>query len=71
MFGAFGGVLQQVATGLTTGTVPLAIATIAIAIVGYAWAVKGWMQAGTAAAAIIGIAIAGGAATIAPMLIAG
>ena len=44
MFGALGGVLQQVASGMTTGTVPLAIATIAIA---------------------------GGAATIAPMLIAG
>jgi hypothetical protein len=50
-------------------TIPLAVAGIAIIIVGLSWAVMGWMQARTAAAVIIGIAVVGSYSTIASALV--
>ena len=34
MLGNIGSILQQIATSITTGTIPIALATIAIAVVG-------------------------------------
>jgi hypothetical protein len=69
MFSQLGAVLQQVATSLGSGPIPLAVAGIAIIIVGLSWAVMGWMQARTAAAVIIGIAVVGSYSTIASALV--
>jgi type IV secretory pathway VirB2 component (pilin) len=70
MLGNIGNVLQQIAQGITTGTVPLAIATIAIAVVGVGWAM-GRISFMSLAAVVLGIAVIGSAATIAPLLIGG
>jgi type IV secretory pathway VirB2 component (pilin) len=68
MFGKLGSVLQQIADGLTSGTIVVAVATIAIAIVGYMWSTSR-MSTGTAASVIIGIAVVGSAAEIASALV--
>jgi type IV secretory pathway VirB2 component (pilin) len=68
MLGNLGSILNQIATALTSGTVPTAIATIAIAVVGVLWAmgrISFMLMAGT----VIGIIIVGSAATIAPQLL--
>ena len=70
MLGNVATVLQTLATALTTGTLVLAIATIAIAVTGYMWAMgrMGWYSA---ACVLLGIAIVGAATTIASSLVAG
>lgn len=70
MLGNVATVVQQLATAITTGTLVLAVATIAIAITGYMWAMgrMGWYSA---ACVILGIAIVGAAATIASSLVTG
>jgi len=70
MLGNLGAILQQIAQALTTGTVPTALATIAIAVVGILWAL-GRISLMLMAGVVIGIIIIGSAATIAPQLISG
>jgi len=70
MLGNLGAILQQIAQALTTGSVPTALATIAIAVVGILWAL-GRISLMLMAGVVIGIIIIGSAATIAPQLIAG
>ena len=70
MLGNLGAILQQIAQSLTTGTVPTALATIAIAVVGILWAL-GRISLMLMAGVVIGIIIIGSAATIAPQLISG
>ncbi len=70
MLGNIGGVLQQIASQITTGQIVLAIATIAIAIVGYSWA-TGHMAFRTMAGVILGIAIVGSAGAIASAIVSG
>jgi type IV secretory pathway VirB2 component (pilin) len=70
MLGNLGTILQQIAQALTTGTVPVALATIAIAVVGILWAL-GRISLMMMAGVVVGIIIIGSAATIAPQLIAG
>ena len=70
MLGNIGNILQQIATGLTTGTIPIALATIAIAVVGIMFAL-GRISLMLMAGVVLGIIIIGSASTIAPMLIGG
>ena len=70
MLGNLGAILQQIAQSLTTGTVPTALATIAIAVVGILLAL-GRISLMLMAGVVIGIIIIGSAATIAPQLISG
>ena len=70
MLGNVGAILQQIAQALTTGTVPIALATIAIAVVGILWAL-GRIQMLLMAGVVVGIIVIGSAATIAPMLVGG
>jgi len=70
MLGNLGAILQQIAEALTTGSVPTALATIAIAVVGILWAL-GRISLMLMAGVVIGIIIIGSAATIAPQLISG
>jgi len=70
MLGNLGAILQQIAQALTTGSVPTALATIAIAVVGILWAL-GRICLMLMAGVVIGIIISGSAATIAPQLISG
>ena len=70
MLGNLGAILQQIAQALTTGTIPIALATIAIAVVGILWAL-GRISLMLMAGVVIGIIIIGSAATIAPQLVAG
>jgi type IV secretory pathway VirB2 component (pilin) len=70
MLGNIGNILQQIATGLTTGTIPIALATIAIAVVGIMFAL-GRISLMLMAGVVLGIIIIGSAATIAPMLVGG
>ena len=70
MLGNLGAILQQIAQALTTGSVPTALATIAIAVVGILWAL-GRISLMLMAGVMIGIIIIGSAATIAPQLISG
>jgi|KBSMisStandDraft_5_1062788.scaffolds.fasta_scaffold793842_2 type IV secretory pathway VirB2 component (pilin) len=70
MLGNLGAILQQIAQALTTGSVPTALATIAIAVVGILWAL-GRISLMLMAGVVIGIIIIGSAATIAPQLISG
>jgi type IV secretory pathway VirB2 component (pilin) len=70
MLGNLGTILQQIAQALTTGTIPVALATIAIAVVGILWAL-GRISLMMMAGVVVGIIIIGSAATIAPQLIAG
>jgi type IV secretion system protein VirB1 len=70
MLGNIGTVLQQLATALTTGTIPIAVASIAIAACGYGWAI-GRISAMWAASVVLGIAVVGAAATLAPLLVSG
>jgi type IV secretory pathway VirB2 component (pilin) len=68
MLGNLGTILQQIAQALTTGTIPVALATIAIAVVGILWAL-GRISLMMMAGVVVGIIIIGSAATIAPQLI--
>ena len=68
MLSNIGNVLQQLATALTTGTLPIAVASIAIAACGYGWAM-GRISAMWACSVVLGIAIVGSAATLAPLLV--
>lgn len=70
MLGNIGNVLQQLASALTTGTIPIAVASIAIAACGYGWAI-GRISAMWAASVVLGIAVVGAAATLAPLLVSG
>jgi type IV secretory pathway VirB2 component (pilin) len=70
MLGNIGNILQQIATGITTGTIPIALATIAIAVVGIMFAL-GRISMMLMAGVVLGIVIIGSAATIAPMLVGG
>jgi type IV secretory pathway VirB2 component (pilin) len=70
MLGNVATILQQIAQALTTGTFITAVATIAIAIVGFMWAM-GYMGFRLAAGVVLGIAIVGSAATIASTLVSG
>jgi type IV secretory pathway VirB2 component (pilin) len=70
MLGNVATVLQQLAQSLTTGTLVTAVATIAIAVVGFLWAM-GYMGFRLAAGVVLGIAIVGSASTIASSLVAG
>jgi type IV secretory pathway VirB2 component (pilin) len=70
MLGNIGGILQQVGQALSTGTIPTAVAIIAIAACGYGWAI-GRISAMWAASVILGIAIVGSASAIASMLVSG
>ena len=70
MLGNLGAILQQIAQALTTGSVPTALATIAIAVVGILCAL-GRISLMLMAGVVIGIIIIGSAATIAPQLISG
>ena len=70
MLGNLGAILQQIAQALTTGSVPTALATIAIAVVGILWTL-GRISLMLMAGVVIGIIIIGSAATIAPQLISG
>ena len=70
MLGNIGSILQQIATSITTGTIPIALATIAIAVVGILFAL-GRISMLLMAGVILGIIIIGSAASIAPMLVSG
>jgi type IV secretory pathway VirB2 component (pilin) len=70
MLGNLGAILQQIAQAITTGTIPIALATIAIAVVGILWAL-GRISLMLMAGVVVGIIIIGSAATIAPQLVAG
>ena len=70
MLGNLGAILQQIAQAITTGTIPVALATIAIAVVGILWAL-GRISLMLMAGVVVGIIIIGSAATIAPQLVAG
>ena len=70
MLGNLGAILQQIAQALTTGSVPTALATIAIAVVGILWAL-GRISLMLMAGVVVGIIIIGSAATIAPQLVGG
>jgi type IV secretory pathway VirB2 component (pilin) len=64
MLGNLGAILQQIAQAITTGTIPVALATIAIAVVGILWAL-GRISLMLMAGVVVGIA------TIAPQLVGG
>jgi type IV secretory pathway VirB2 component (pilin) len=68
MFGNIGTVLGQMATAITTGTIPIAVATIAIAAMGYGWAI-GRISGMWAASVILGICLVGAASAVATALI--
>jgi type IV secretory pathway VirB2 component (pilin) len=70
MLGNLGAILQQIAQAITTGTIPVALATIAIAVVGILWAF-GRISLMLMAGVVVGIIIIGSAATIAPQLVGG
>ena len=70
MLGNIGSILQQIATAITTGTIPIALATIAIAVVGILFAL-GRISMLLMAGVILGIIIIGSAASIAPLLVSG
>jgi type IV secretory pathway VirB2 component (pilin) len=70
MLGNLGNILQQIAPAITTGTIPIALATICIAVVGVLFAM-GRMSMLMMAGVVLGILIVGSAATIAPMLVGG
>ena len=70
MLGNLGAILQQIAQAITTGTIPAALATIAIAVVGILWAL-GRISLMLMAGVVVGIIIIGSAATIAPQLVGG
>jgi len=70
MLGSLGSILQNLAIALTTGTVPLALATIAIMVCGVTW-MAGRMHIYTAACVVLGIAIVGAASTIASSFMSG
>jgi type IV secretory pathway VirB2 component (pilin) len=70
MLGNLGAILQQIAQAITTGTIPVALATIAIAVVGILWAL-GRISLMLMAGVVVGIIIIGSAATIAPQLVGG
>jgi type IV secretory pathway VirB2 component (pilin) len=70
MLGNLGNILSQLATAITTGTIPVALGTIAIAVVGILFAL-GRLSMLLMAGVILGIVIIGSAATIAPMLVRG
>jgi type IV secretory pathway VirB2 component (pilin) len=70
MLGNIGNILQQIATAITTGAIPIALATIAIAVVGIMFAL-GRISMMLMAGVVLGIVIIGSAATIAPMLVGG
>jgi type IV secretory pathway VirB2 component (pilin) len=66
MLGNIGGILQQVGQALSTGAIPTAVASIAIAAGGYGWAI-GRISAMWAAGVILGIAIVGSAGALSPV----
>lgn len=68
MFGNLGSALQQIATGLTTGQLVTAIATIALAIVFITW-MFGFIGYRQMASVIIGIAGIGSVAAIVSTLL--
>jgi len=70
MLGNLGAVLQQIATAITTGTIPIALATICIAVVGVLFAM-GRLSFLLMAGVVLGILVVGSAATMAPLLIGG
>jgi len=70
MLGNLVAILQQIAQAITTGTIPVALATIAIAVVGILWAL-GRISLMLMAGVVVGIIIIGSAATIAPQLVGG
>ena len=70
MLGNLGAILQQIAQAITTGTIPIALATIAIAVVGILWSL-GRISLMLMAGVVVGIIIIGSAATIAPQLVGG
>lgn len=70
MLGNLGNILNQLAMAITTGTVPIALSTIAIAVVGVLFAL-GRISMMLMAGVILGIVIIGSASTIGPMLVRG
>jgi type IV secretory pathway VirB2 component (pilin) len=70
MLSNLGSILQQLATALTSGTIPLSLATIAIAATGALW-LFGRISGVHAFSVILGCALIGAASTLASTLVSG
>ena len=70
MLGNAGPILEKIANEIASGRIPLAVATIAIAVVGYRW-MGGHITGERAGAVILGIGVVGAAATIAGLMVSG